>query len=292
MRNAYDRKMAGLLADCCLRAYQQYAKGHVIPPPGYTVVAEFKGSFTWLNILLARLNHWALRWLRWLLLPVIWFLDVSGLFKKPFGFGLVSRKGDHYIIAFRGTQNVDDWVTDVDAFQVKLSRRIKGEAPSLDKARVHQGFQLLARSLSGQVSKAVEKHFKPKTPVYVTGHSLGGAVAALIALMLKARLKRPDVRMYSYAAPRVGAPAFVAAYDAVLPASYRVVNLADLIPIVPPLEFKGWRYGDLGQEWAFLNQSGDVVGNHGIDAKDNYLAACMKRVPSNKRRKYPITAIK
>jgi triacylglycerol lipase len=290
MRIAYDRKMVELLADCCLRAYQQFAKGHVIPPPGYTVVAEFKASFTLLNLLLARLNHWTLRLLRWILLPLIWLLDVSGLFRKPFGFALVSRKGDHYIIAFRGTQDLEDWFTDADAFQTTLSRRLRGDAHTLDKTRVHQGFQLLAVSLSHKVYEAA-KGFKPKVPIYVTGHSLGGAVAALTALMVKARLKRPEVRMYSYAAPRVGDPVFVAAYDALIPGSYRVVNLADVIPVVPPLEFRGWRYGDIGEEWAFLNQSGDIVGNHSIDARDNYITACKKRVPSDKRRKYPISAV-
>lgn len=290
MRIAYDRKMAELLADCCLRAYRQYDTGHVTPPPGYAVVAEFKGSFTPLNLLLARLNHWSLRWLRWILLPFIWLLDASGLFRESFGFALVSRKGDHYIISFRGTQNLDDWFTDADAFQTGLSRRLRGDAAILDKTRVHQGFQLLAVSLSRKVYQAA-KGFKPKVPVYVTGHSLGGAVATLTALMLKARLKRSDVRMYSYAAPRVGDPSFASAYDILLPASYRVVNLADVVPVVPPREFKGWHYADLGKQWAFLNQSGDVVGNHGIDAKNNYIAACQKQVPSDKQRKYPITAV-
>ena len=291
MRTAYDPKMADLLADCCLRAYQQYAKGHVIPPPGYTLVAEFSGTFTWLNLLLARLNHWTLRWLRWILLPIIWLVDASRLWKTPFGFALVSRKGDHYIIAFRGTQDLDDWFTDADAFQVKVSRRIKGDAPSLDKTKVHQGFQLMAASLSREVCAAA-KGFKAKAPVYVTGHSLGGAVASLTALMLRARLKRPDVRMYSYAAPRVGDPAFVLAYDVLIPACYRVVNLADVVPMVPPSQFKDWRYGDLGEQWAFLNQSGNILDNHSIDAKDNYITACKKRVPSDKARKYPMTATK
>lgn len=283
MRVNYDKKMATTLAKCCLCAYQQYDKGHFLPPQGYTVVAEFKGSFTLLNILMSKIKY---KILRWPLLAVIWFVDLIGIFRKPFGFALKSRSGDHYVIAFRGTQDLDDWFTDADAVQVPLSKHLRDKTPLLDRSRVHQGFQLLAVSLNRQVDKAV-RGFKPKVPVYVTGHSLGGAVASLTALMVKARLKRPDVRLYSYAAPRVGDPAFVAAYNALLPASYRVVNLADMVPIVPPLMLDTWRYGDLGKAWAFLNQSGDILGNHSIDARNNYLAACEKRVPSDKQRKYP-----
>ena len=283
MPNAYDKKMAETLAKCCVCAYHQYDKGHFLPPQGYAVVAEFKATFTIHNILKSRIQ---LKILRWPLLAIIWLIDMSGIFSKPFGFALKSRKGDHYIIAFRGTQNLDDWFTDADAIQVPLSKHLRDKAPLLDRSRVHQGFQLLAVSLSRKVDKAVNG-FKPKVPVYVTGHSLGGAVASLTALMLRTRLKRPDVRLYSYAAPRVGDPAFVAAYNALLPASYRVVNLADVVPIVPPLMLDTWRYADLGKEWAFLNQSGGVVGNHGMDARNNYLAACEKRVLSDKKRKYP-----
>lgn len=291
MRTPYNRKLSLILAKCCVAAYHQYNTGHFAPPPGYTVAAEFDASFTLLNILLARCNRWFLRWVRWVLLPLIWLVDASRLFRKPFGFALASRKGDHYIVAFRGTQDLADWVTDADAYQVALARALRGEAAGLDQVRVHQGFQLLAVSLSRKVATAAAG-FKPKVPVYVTGHSLGGAVAALTALMLKARLKRSEVRMYSYAAPRVGDPAFVTAYDALLPTSYRVVNLADVVPLMPPRQLDHWRYGDLGTEWAFLNQSGDVVGNHGMDARNNYLVACEKGVPSDKPRKYPMPALK
>jgi len=291
MRTPYNRKLALVLAKCCVAAYHQYTHGHFLPPTGYTVVAEFKASFTWLNILLAYCNRWYSRWLRWLLLPCIWLVDLLPFVRKPFGFALASKKGDHYVVAFRGTQDLADWFTDADAIQVKLSHTLRGEAPDLDATRVHQGFQLLALSLNRQVSTAAAT-FKPKVPVYVTGHSLGGAVAALIALMLRTRMKRPDVRMYSYAAPRVGDPAFVKAYDGLLASSYRVVNLADVVPVVPPRQLDSWRYGDLGTEWAFLNQSGDVVGNHGMEARNNYLEACVKGVPSDKPRKYPISGLK
>lgn len=283
MRINYDKKMAETLAKCCVSAYHQFEKDHFLPPPGYTVAAEFDATFTWLNILVSKIKY---RMLRWPFIALIWLVDHSGIFRKPFGFALRSRKGDHYIVAFRGTQDLDDWFTDADAVQVSLSKHLRDKAPLLDRSQVHQGFQMLAVSLSRKVEKAA-KDFKPRVPVYVTGHSLGGAVAALTALMLRARLKRLDVRLYSYAAPRVGDPAFVAAYNALLPASYRVVNLADVVPLVPPRIFDIWRYGDLGQEWAFLNQSGNILGNHSIDAKDNYLDACLKRVPSDKKRKYP-----
>lgn len=283
MADRYDPKTSLTLARCCALAYALYRDGRFTPPPGYTVVDRFKASFTLFNVLLS-LIRW--RWLRWPLLPVIWFTNHLPWNREYFGFALKSSKGDHYILAFRGTQDAHDWFTDLDAIQVKLSGRLAAKDPAFEHAGVHQGFQLLALSLEREVYQAA-KDFGPEARVYVTGHSLGGAVAVLMALMLKTRLKRDDVQLYSYAAPRVGDPVFKRAYDPLIPC-FRVVNLADVVPLAPPLELGDWKYADLGKEWAFLNQSGDIVGNHGIDADDNYLAACEKKIPSAHKRRYPM----
>ena len=66
-------------------------------------------------------------------------------------------------------------------------------------------------------------------PLYLTGHSMGGALAVLTACRL-AKMGRPAVATYTFGAPRIGDPAFCAGYD--LP-TYRVVNRLDLVPEVP-----------------------------------------------------------
>ncbi len=68
--------------------------------------------------------------------------------------------------------------------------------------------------------------------IYITGHSLGGALAALSA---------PDIKqvygnisaLYTYGEPRVGNDHFAAYYLSVV-ASNRIVHYADLVPHVPP----------------------------------------------------------
>src|SRR5579863_864821 len=87
--------------------------------------------------------------------------------------------------------------------------------------------------------------------------------------------------------PRVGNRGFADAYDQLVPESYRVVNLCDVVTEVPPSDIKGLKYKHVGKPWSFLNQSGDVLGNHGIDQPNNYIDAVNARIPTDKRRRFP-----
>ncbi|KXZ45674.1 hypothetical protein GPECTOR_52g71 [Gonium pectorale] len=73
--------------------------------------------------------------------------------------------------------------------------------------------------------------------VYVTGHSLGGALATLAAYELAERRlpADPPVVMYTYGAPRVGNKAFAEAFNALVPDAFRCTNDKDVVPRVPRL---------------------------------------------------------
>ncbi len=71
----------------------------------------------------------------------------------------------------------------------------------------------------------------------VTGHSLGGALATMVALWLQDQLPKGggpvNVRItpYTFAAPTAGNQAFANLYDAKFPNSSRYVNSRDLVPM-------------------------------------------------------------
>ena len=89
---------------------------------------------------------------------------------------------------------------------------------------------------------------EPTWHVFVTGHSLGGALATLFACELgrSARLGRRNVTvtMVNFGSPRVGDGAFCDEYNAFVPDSVRVVNRGDLVPTLPAL--LGYRHVDHG----------------------------------------------
>jgi hypothetical protein len=158
--------------------------------------------------------------------PVAAARERLGLKAVPFRNKVTRTRGflgvcdTHAVLAFRGSDPVTlpNWVTDVVVRLVEC-----GEYDG----RVHLGFSSVLRRTWGKVEPILEA--TDGKPLFLTGHSMGGALAILTACRL-AKLGRPPVATYTFGAPRVGDPAFCAGYA--LP-TYRVVNRLDLVPELP-----------------------------------------------------------
>ena len=74
---------------------------------------------------------------------------------------------------------------------------------------------------------------KPVTSVTICGHSLGGALATLLALDVAANTKFKNPTVYTYASPRTGDHLFVSTYNQVVPNTFRIANRVDLVPKLP-----------------------------------------------------------
>jgi triacylglycerol lipase len=92
---------------------------------------------------------------------------------------------------------------------------------------------------------------------WITGHSLGGALAALAGAafsLLPDNVIRPVSGIYTFGQPRIGLHNFCDNYGRLLsPRIFRLVNNKDLVPRVP---FRGWDYSDVG-EMIHFTRSGD-----------------------------------
>src|SRR5216683_2053695 len=78
--------------------------------------------------------------------------------------------------------------------------------------------------------------------LFIAGHSLGGALAAITAHRLVTELDAPVTAIYTFGMPRPGSPAFAAAYDQRLGmCTYRLVQGEDIVPTVAP-SFLGFRH--------------------------------------------------
>ncbi|MUG91358.1 DUF2974 domain-containing protein [Scytonema sp. UIC 10036] len=176
------------------------------------------------------------------------------------GFTLLAKT--HSIIVFRGTQKTVEWIHDFTAFQddypISNSNQTYG--------KVHRGFATFYRNNLQSLVREVIKRLNPFLPCYICGHSLGAALATLAAIDIALNFPqhKPNLRLYTYASPRVGDPVFAQTHSQLIPNSYRIVNLADTIPLVPPTKIGGV-YVHVGQEWSFLSQNGDLLPNHIVE---------------------------
>jgi len=106
-----------------------------------------------------------------------------------------------------------------------------------NKLGIHEGFDEALNAVWSDIIAALEQS-KPISRLLITGHSLGAALAGLCASRIDSELGVTAEAIYGFGMPRVGTPAFAAAYNALLgDRTYRFVHGSDIVPTVPPTKF-------------------------------------------------------
>ncbi|KAL9232923.1 hypothetical protein vseg_007983 [Gypsophila vaccaria] len=177
----------------------------------------------------------------------ICFLDNSSTDTQVAIWRDLARK--RLVVAFRGTEQArwKDLMTDLMLLPAGLNpERIGGDFKQ--EVQVHSGFLSAYDSVRTRIMSLLKKAIgfvdddagpQSKWLVYCTGHSLGGAIATLLALELSstqlAKSGAISVTMYNFGSPRVGNRNFADVYNEKVKDSWRVVNHRDIIPTVPRL---------------------------------------------------------
>lgn len=139
----------------------------------------------------------------------------------------IAHSGSAVIIAFRGTKEFKDWLTDAGIdFRITVH------------GRVHKGFDQALDSVWSQITGTLIRVQQNAQSLWITGHSLGGALAALAAarfcLDIDQQIYKPVNGLYTFGQPRIGDRSFVKTLDGEIKSRYfRFVNDNDLVPRVP-----------------------------------------------------------
>jgi triacylglycerol lipase len=146
----------------------------------------------------------------------------------------LAEGNDFLVASFRGTTSKRDRKTDLSIYTEQVE--VVGHPKHVF---VHKGFYEAYMNVEGPVREALLKI--EKKPIYLTGHSLGGAVALVASAALGGHdiLGERVAATYTFGAPRVGGPDFA---NVVKAPHYRVVNSGDAIPLVPPNWIRGYRH--------------------------------------------------
>ena len=139
----------------------------------------------------------------------------------------VASLPDALVLAFRGTQLDDFWSSVLD-FLVDATLL---PVPDAGGHLVHGGFQ----AALNEVWTDVEAHLRREQarlprPLWVTGHSLGAALATLAASRLSPDSSLRLTGGYTFGSPRVGDSGFGRAIGVPI---YRFRNDSDLVPHLP-----------------------------------------------------------
>tara|TARA_R110002095_G_scaffold188719_1_gene166279 strand:+ start:2179 stop:3102 length:924 start_codon:yes stop_codon:yes gene_type:complete len=120
------------------------------------------------------------------------------------------------VVAFRGTDDLVDWNNNIKSMQT----------PFHDRGLVHAGFNIAYESVREELFFYLDDL---TLPIFITGHSLGAALATLLAAEVMDRPKFDSC--YTFGSPRVGDAAFANTFtDKPI---YRVINNCDIATTVP-----------------------------------------------------------
>lgn len=179
---------------------------------------------------------------------------VDAMFICSTSFLIQSQDGRVAILAYRGTEptNFVSWLTDADVYPERVSIPF-GEGE--ETFAVHAGFYRNVRATRFEVVAALQRALEgrsvheggepvkhPLEALYITGHSLGAAMASLMAVMLVtdeayAPIAAKLRAVYTYGQPMIGSPAFAAACDDtpfLRGRVFRYTYRRDVVPTLPP----------------------------------------------------------
>jgi hypothetical protein len=137
------------------------------------------------------------------------------------------------VISFRGTSNSDlrNWIANL-AIGMTVPY---AEAP---RATVHQGFYDHYTALKPQLMDALRN--MPNAPIRITGHSMGGALAAIAAIDLQYFEGFTIHSIFSFGAPRSGNYEYSLWLTNQVPNNWRVTHRQDIVVHVPPQDLNGY----------------------------------------------------
>lgn len=160
--------------------------------------------------------------------------------------GFCCADDERTILSFRGTE--------VSQFQDLVSdlRFLKTEGPLGD---VHRGFKLALDQVWPDVEEKVRALDGRR--LFITGHSLGAALATLTTATLTALGLKVDA-IYTFGQPKIGDETFAKEYDKRIGnAHYRFVNNNDVVTRVPNVGF------DHVGKFVYINTKGTLTHDIG-----------------------------
>ncbi len=192
---------------------------------------------------------------------------VDAMFIFSTAYLVQSRCGRVVVLCYRGTElgNLANWLGDAEVGSESSALSLSDGA---EKVRVHAGFHRNVRATLWEVLRELtfavagrsvadhtEKVEHPLEALYVTGHSLGGAMAALFALTVSANgVYRPlsdRLRaVYTFGQPMAVAAPLPRTMHELEQKLFRHVIPSDPIPALPPAQWGPFVH--FGQEYRFI----------------------------------------
>jgi len=193
---------------------------------------------------------------------------------------LVSSK-KFIVLAFRGTE-----ATSIKDIKADAKANTTGCETG---GRIHSGFSAAFDCVSLSIVEKLKDPELANLPLFITGHSLGGALATVATKKLTHA--GGIAACYTFGAPRVGDAQWISHIKTPI---YRLVNAADCVTMLPPgdetISVVAWIFkfipwvGKSVQKWLLANLDGYLHGGN-----MRYLTNCKKGQYNNTKLLYSVS---
>jgi len=195
---------------------------------------------------------------------------------------------DTLFIAIRGTKYLYDWVINAKVQKVSIQKEYNSSV------KFHKGFLSATIDCVNPLIGMLDKESYRNHHIYITGHSLGGAIAAILTPVLSRDILICTPRYfditstYTFGMPRFGDMNAILNYS-----PYHIKNPIDIVPGVPPT-FLGYENGlydyelwgnslrakrqhdnDYWLHWLSRLIFKEGIKNHDIELYRDKIAACL-----------------
>ena len=205
-RAAYSDRMAWVLASMAQLVYEHFEEGGKVE-----------------ELLLEKLKGGGFQWID----------GFNSTVTDTQAFMVIKEDRSYAVLSFRGTEvtKTKDVITDLKARMIS----------SVD-GRVHHGFVNAYKSVEPDILKNLSKI--EGVPLYITGHSLGAALATLATQHLEQNnvYRQQIAACYTFGSPRVGNTEFDRDFKSPV---YRVINTTDIVTVIPLLAMGYIHVGDI-----------------------------------------------
>jgi len=168
------------------------------------------------------------------------------------------------VICFTGSMTPGEWLSDLMVNQVTPHRLMHYK----DGMLVHEGFYRTYVKLRTGIHEWLRLHASSMDIIYVTGHSLGGALSTLCILDMNIS-SSTILQHYTFGCPRVGNPVMAEVYNSLIHGN-RIANTEDDVPALIEPFMGDYVYQHVNNLVTFTAQLNSVAKNH-IDSYKYYL---------------------
>ena len=158
--------------------------------------------------------------------------------------GFTGTINDTFIIRFNGTDFIDWKDIKTDFWFCKKKVPYDNYDSSI---RVHTGLIDAYKSIRLELHQRYKNSEKNK--IFISGHSLGGALTTLAAVDFQYNFK-PELEAVAFASLRIGNPSFVKSFNKRVPQFLNVINGQDLVTKLPPF----WTFYQHVKEKVFIGK--------------------------------------